>query len=164
MDFTETQKEKTPQPTTPIIHYKLRQTSFYLRECGSQPKNGKSQRNFLCSPKMRLDRTARLLTNRPLIIAMLEIFTKGNYPLQKCNVGFQCEDERFKRITMSETILRSYAQNDLEIGMAEKIQSIRYMVFATSHANAALWQRQIFALHDPRHQKFMVTKPSFLSK
>jgi len=38
------------------------------------------------------------------------------------------------------------------------------MVFATSHANAALWQRQIFALHDPRHQKFMVTKPSFLSK
>ena len=27
---------------------------------------------------MRLDRTARLLTNRPLIIAMLEIFTKGN--------------------------------------------------------------------------------------
>jgi len=57
---------------------------------------------------MRLDRTARLLTNRPLIIAMLEIFTKGNYPLQKYNVGFQCEDERIKRITMSEPIIRSY--------------------------------------------------------
>ena len=136
MDFTETQKEKTPQPTTPIIHYKLRQTSFYLRECGSQPKNGKSQRNFLCSPKMRLDRTARLLTNRPLIIAMLEIFTKGNYPLQKCNVGFQCEDERFKRITMSETILRSQAQNDLEIGMAEKYS--RFVIWYSQQATPML--------------------------
>ena len=126
MDFTENQKEKTPQPTTPIIHYKLRQTSFYLRECGSQPKNGKSQRNFLCSPKMRLDRTARLLTNRPLIIAMLEIFTKGN----------QCEDERFKRITMSETILRSYAQNDLEIGMAEKYS--RFVIWYSQQATPML--------------------------
>jgi hypothetical protein len=39
------------------------------------------------------------------------------------------------------------------------------MVFATSHANAAILLRQIpFSLHDPRHQKFMVTKPPFLSK
>ena len=136
MDFAENQKEKTPQPTTPIIHYKLRQTSFYLRECGSQPKNGKSQRNFLCSPKMRLDRTARLLTNRPLIIAMLEIFTKGNYPLQKCNVGFQCEDERFKRTTMSETILRSYVQNDLEIGLAEKYS--RFVIWYSQQATPKL--------------------------
>ena len=105
-------------------------------ECGSQPKNGKSQRNFLCSPKMRLDRTARLLTNRPLIIAMLEIFTKGNYPLQKCNVGFQCEDERFKRTTMSETILRSYAQNDLEIGMAEKYS--RFVIWYSQQATPML--------------------------
>ena len=37
---------------------------------------------------MRLDRTARLLTNRPLINAMLEIITKGNLVDQGCGVGF----------------------------------------------------------------------------
>jgi hypothetical protein len=39
------------------------------------------------------------------------------------------------------------------------------MVFATSHANAAIWLRQLpFSSNDPCHQKFMVTKPSVLSK